>query len=77
MFAENNGPSVPEHGEIPELMTGIGLGKRFGSFGDEVAGKEFGPFFFVHAREVQADLIGEFVVEDHEFRLTDRRRGEF
>ena len=29
MFAENNGPSVPEHGEIPELMTSIGLGKRF------------------------------------------------
>ena len=57
VFAQHNGPSVPQHREVSELMTGIGLGQGFGSVGNEVSGKEFGPFFPAHAREVQANFL--------------------
>ena len=42
LFAQQDGPPVAQHGEITELMAGIGLGQRFGPRGDLVAREKVG-----------------------------------
>jgi hypothetical protein len=57
-------------------MTGVGLGKGFGSLGYEVSGKEFGSLYLAEFREIQADFLGELPIENHELRLADRGGGK-
>ena len=62
---------------MTKLVTGIGLGQRFGSIRQNVAGKEGSLRVRAHAGKVQAHLSGQGKVQDHHFRLGHRRRQEF
>ena len=68
VLAQENGPSVAEHGEMPELVPGIGLGNGIGAGRQTVAGEDGGPLRTVQTLRVQAEGAGQFVVEKRDGR---------
>jgi len=45
LLAEQDGPPVPQHGEMAELMAGIGLGEGLGAFRHQVPGEHCDAIF--------------------------------
>ena len=74
VFAQQNRSPVSQHGEVTKLMTGIGLGNRFGPIGYPIAGKEVSLRVRAHVGKVQSHIGGQLDVQDCHFRFGRRHR---
>lgn len=74
VFAQQNRPAVPEHGEVAELVPGVGLGNGQRAPGGEVAGKHDCARFAVQGVGVQSQPLGQRQVEDGHPRVAHRDR---
>jgi len=72
LLAQQDSPPVAQHGEIAELMPGVGLGKGFGALGDLVARENGRAFLTLQGLGVQSQRPGQRLVENHELRCTYR-----
>ncbi len=72
-FAEQDGAAVAElRDEVAELVAGVGLGQGLGAGGSVVSGEDLGADRRIERGGVEAEFVGEGVVQLDQFR---RRRG--
>ena len=79
VLAQQDGPAVAEHGEVAELVPGVGLGDRPGAGRQVLAGEQGRGGLRRDRAEVEAEFVRQPVVEDRHPRLPHpnrRRRDE-
>ena len=72
LFPEQYGATVPQHGEMPELMPGISLRNRLRPFGNDPTGKQIRQFLLGSTRNIHPQIRCQPAVKTKHDRTADR-----
>ena len=74
MLAEQDGSAVPEHGEVAILVPGVGLGDGHTPLRQLLAREQSRGGLLVDRGKIEAEFIGQAIVQDRDARFLHRRR---